>query len=190
MFDNQRDALADALARRPRGLKNGDTVMYPNMRFKVFAIQQWMVAGAPHAVGLVWVSKCPECDKSFYQCTSTRPAVLAECCPDCDVLGTMEPDLDERVAADLMDKHGGSTFPVKRRGRIETVVIDFMREHRAGADTVKLSELIDDVAAILPEPGEGERDTRRQRVTRAMETLSKEKDGPLQIKGGVVICYD
>lgn len=190
MFDNQRDALADALERRPRGLKNGDAVEYRSLRFKVLGIQQWMVGGAPHAVGLVWASKCPECDGGFYQCTSTRPVALAEYCSDCDVIGITEPLLDERVVRELLDKYGAVGKPIKRRGRIETVVLDFIREHRSEKDVLKLAELVDDVAATLPEPEDGERDTRRQRVARSIETLGKEKDGPLQVKNGVAIFYE
>ena len=79
---------------------------------------------------------------------------------------------------------------VKRRGRIESLVIDTMRDGYKDIDTVKLVDLIDKVAALLPAPEAGERDTRRQRVTRAVETLSKEKDGPLQIKGTIVVFYE
>lgn len=78
---------------------------------------------------------------------------------------------------------------VKRRGRVETHVLEVMALFGT-RDAVKLQELVDKSTELLPAPGEGNRDTRRQRVTRAIETLGKEKDGPLQIKGGMVIFYE
>lgn len=78
---------------------------------------------------------------------------------------------------------------VKRRGRIETHILETMSLF-GEADTVKMHELVDKSVSLLPAPAAGERDTRRQRVTRAVETLSKEKDGPLQIKNNVVIFFE
>lgn len=78
---------------------------------------------------------------------------------------------------------------VKRRGRIETHILETMALF-GSADTVKLHELVDKSASLLPSPEAGERDTRRQRVTRAIETLSREKDGPLQVRNNIVIFYE
>jgi len=191
MFDKQGDALRDALERRPRGLKNGDNVEYAGRRFTVFAIQQWMAGGAPHAVGLVWGSRCPECNKRWHQCTSTRPGSLSEVCPACDVLGSQEPTLDARVAKELLTASREATASVspdrgaKRRGRVEAHVIECAGLF-SGRDAMKLDEFITTVTEKMPAPGEGERDTRRQRVTRAVETLGKEQGGPLFLKNGLV----
>ena len=51
-------------------------------------------------------------------------------------------------------------------------------------------ELIDKAVAALPAPEDGKRDTRRQSVVRAINGLSKEKDGPLKVEGGKVIFYE
>jgi RecA/RadA recombinase len=78
---------------------------------------------------------------------------------------------------------------VKRRGRIETHILETM--HTFGdRDAVSVQELVDAAVAELPEPEEGKRDTRRQHVTRAITNLSKEKDGPLQVVGNRVVFYE
>ncbi len=77
----------------------------------------------------------------------------------------------------------------KRRGRIENHVLE-MLETFGERDIVPLAELIDAAVAALPAPEAGKRDTRRQTVVRAVESLSKEKDGPMQVKGNVVVLYE
>lgn len=78
---------------------------------------------------------------------------------------------------------------VKRRGRVENHVLETMTLF-GSADTVKLHELVDQAVATMPLPEKGERDTRRQRVVRAIQQLGKEKDGPLQVKDNLVIFYE
>ena len=66
--------------------------------------------------------------------------------------------------------------------------IDAFGQHshiKAGA--LHLHELVDQAVATMPLPEKGERDTRRQRVVRAIQQLGKEKDGPLQVKDNLVI---
>lgn len=78
---------------------------------------------------------------------------------------------------------------VKRRGRVENHVLEIMTLF-ADKSIVSAGELIDSAVAALPAPEEGRRDTRRQVVTRAIQLLSKEKDGPLRMEGGKIIFYE
>jgi hypothetical protein len=78
---------------------------------------------------------------------------------------------------------------LKRRGRIENHVLEVMHTY-GEQDTVSVAELVDRAADMLPLPEEGKRDTRRQTVVRALQNLSREKDGPLQVAGGRVIFYE
>jgi len=183
-FDTQAEAIAHALARRPRGLKNGDPVEYGRRRFEVAAIQQWMVKGTPYAVGLVWTSRCPACQKMWFQLSETRPSVLAEMCPKCDVVGSTAPVLDEIVAGELVGDRAG----VRRRGRIENHVLDTILLF-GGASTIEMGELVSRAVEVLPEPEEGKRDNRRQHVIRAIQNLSKEKNGMLEIKGSTISVF-
>lgn len=87
-------------------------------------------------------------------------------------------------AADPADRNG-----VKRRGRVENHVLEVMTIF--GPDSiVSAVELIDRAVGTLPAPEEGKRDTRRQSVVRAIQGLSKEKDGPLRMEGGKIIFYE
>ena len=78
---------------------------------------------------------------------------------------------------------------VKRRGRHETHILEIMTLF-GSESIVSTVDLIDKVVADMPVPEAGQRDTRRQTVTRALHTLSKEKDGPLTVEGGKVIFYE
>jgi hypothetical protein len=42
----------------------------------------------------------------------------------------------------------------------------------------------------MPPPEDGKRDTRRQSIVRALNGLSREKDGPLKVEGGIIIFYE
>jgi hypothetical protein len=77
----------------------------------------------------------------------------------------------------------------KRRGRIEAHILEIMETYGT-ADVVSRQDLIDRAVEAFPAPENGERDTRRQRITRAVENLSREKDGPLKIIGGQVVFYE
>lgn len=78
---------------------------------------------------------------------------------------------------------------VKRRGRIEHHILEVMTLF-GEASSVKLQALVERATAMMPAPEPGQRDTRRQKVVRALQSLSKEKDGPLRVEGGVVIFYE
>ena len=78
---------------------------------------------------------------------------------------------------------------LKRRGRVENHILEVMSMF--GTDsTVPAIELINKAADALPAPEDGKRDTRRQVIARAINTLSKEADGPLKLQGNLVIFYE
>ena len=78
---------------------------------------------------------------------------------------------------------------VKRRGRIETHILEVMTTF-AGDAIVRAEELIQKACDMLPPPEQGKRDIRRQTVVRAIQQLGKEKDGPLRMENGIVIFYE
>jgi hypothetical protein len=78
---------------------------------------------------------------------------------------------------------------LKRRGRVENHVLEIMTLF-GDQSIVGAVELIDRAVAALQPPEDGKRDTRRQSVTRAIQALSKEKDGPLRLEGGKIIFYE
>lgn len=78
---------------------------------------------------------------------------------------------------------------LKRRGRIENHILEIMTLF-GSESVVSAMELIDKAVAALPAPEEGKRDTRRQSVVRAINGLSREKDGPLKVEGGKIIFYE
>lgn len=85
---------------------------------------------------------------------------------------------------DMDDRKG-----TKRRGRMENHVLEVMATF-GSESIVSALELIDKAADMLPAPEEGKRDIRRQSVTRAINSLSREKDGPLKMEGGKIIFYE
>ena len=78
---------------------------------------------------------------------------------------------------------------LKRRGRIETHVLEVIAT-LGEVSSMKLIELVDIAADMLPAPEPGKRDTRPQAVTRAIRSMAKEKDGPLQLEGNVVTFFE
>lgn len=86
---------------------------------------------------------------------------------------------------ELADRKG-----VKRRGRIQNHVLEVMALIDPSQSSIRRDDLVTMAVDILPLPGEGQRDTRRQHVARAIDELSKEKDGPLKLVGNVVVLYE
>jgi hypothetical protein len=78
---------------------------------------------------------------------------------------------------------------VKRRGRHETHLLEVMATFPTDA-IVRAEDLIRKACDMLPAPDAGKRDIRRQSVVRAIQNLSREKDGPLRMENGVVIFYE
>ena len=91
---------------------------------------------------------------------------------------------DELRAPTTDDKKG-----VKRRGRLETHILEVMTTFAADA-VVRAEDLIQKACDMLPPPEQGKRDIRRQSIVRAIQQLSKEKDGPLRMENGIVIFYE
>lgn len=103
-------------------------------------------------------------------------------------------DLDEITSCVVIDaeapvKEDDGKVKGKRRGRVENHVLEIMSTF-AARDTVTTKELVEAAVEAMPAPEAGKRDIRRQAVVRALHTLSKEKDGPLQVKGNLVVFYE
>ncbi len=93
------------------------------------------------------------------------------------------------VPTELQAKVEQERIGLKRRGRVENHVLEIMTLF-GEQSVVSAVELIDRAVAALQVPEDGKRDTRRQSVTRAIQALSKEKDGPLRLEGGKIIFYE
>jgi hypothetical protein len=93
------------------------------------------------------------------------------------------------VPTELQAKVEQERIGLKRRGRVENHVLEIMTLF-GEQSIVSAVELIDRAVAALQAPEDGKRDTRRQSVTRAIQALSKEKDGPLRLEGGKIIFYE
>lgn len=78
---------------------------------------------------------------------------------------------------------------LKRRGRIENHVLEVMALF-GEQSTVTLPDLVQRAMETLPAPEEGQRDTRRQSVFRAIKSISKEANGPLKVEGNVVVFFE
>lgn len=90
------------------------------------------------------------------------------------------------IEAELPRQTAPVSGTTKRRGRVETHVLEMMMT-LGSDDTITLARLVEVCVAEMPQP-EG-RDTRRQLVTRAIQSLAREKDGPLSLSGSTVIFY-
>jgi hypothetical protein len=93
--------------------------------------------------------------------------------------------VEDEVRAPVADDKKG----VKRRGRLETHLLEVMTTFEADA-IVRADDLIQKACDMLPPPEQGKRDIRRQSIVRAIQQLSKEKDGPLRMENGIVIFYE
>ena len=101
-----------------------------------------------------------------------------------DITSCVAVEVEIRPAAATDDKKG-----VKRRGRLETHLLEVMTLFPADA-VIRAEDLIRKACDTLPPPEAGKRDIRRQSVVRAIQALSKEKDGPLRMENGIVIFYE
>jgi hypothetical protein len=76
---------------------------------------------------------------------------------------------------------------VRKIGAWERVVLDHLESLGTAFVEMPLSELIDQVVPLTPEPADGERDLRRQNIQRAIKSLSRGPDAPLLLENGVVM---
>ena len=82
-----------------------------------------------------------------------------------------------------------STKGLKRRGRIESHVLEVVATLDPAMQTIRMPDLVKLAADLLPAPEDGKRDARRQHVARAIEALCKEKDGEISKAGNVIVLY-
>ena len=83
----------------------------------------------------------------------------------------------------------GERKGVKRRGRMERHVLEIVALQETGTPGMRFAELVQQAADALPAPDPDKRDTRRQVVTRAIQSLVKEKEGPIGLEGQYIIFY-
>ena len=75
------------------------------------------------------------------------------------------------------------------RGRMENHILEVMTLF-ADKPHVRIEDLVHKAVEMLPPPEEGKRDIRRQSIVRALQTLSREKDGPLKVEGNLVFFFE
>ena len=78
---------------------------------------------------------------------------------------------------------------VKRRSRMERHVLEVVGLQPSGATGMALADLVEQAAGMLPPVAPDQRDTRRQVVTRAIQTLVREREGVIGLEGGFVVFY-
>lgn len=163
----------------PRGAPIGTRV---GGGFTVIAQQVWQAKDRQEIVGLVWEVHCHGCGSSFAQLTPTHPKGFAKECPSCAATpcshdpakGWLRPKTDWRAG-------------VKRRGIVERLIVDLATILPM---PYPLVDFMDRVTEAMPLPDDGKRDTRRQRAARALESLTKERDGPVRVRQGQVFSID
>lgn len=183
--------LQELMFSNPRGADVGTKVSYvegnARVTFRVEAEQVWQSGDKTRVMGLVWAGTCAACGDGFYQLTPTHPTDFNHHCQFCSQQRFETFNSKDTRLFDPQRLKIVTTPYVKRRGWIETLVLETIK--RLGADTMTTTDLIDAVVAQMPEPGVGKRDTRRATAIRALNTLSREKDGPIRFDGSrVVFC--
>jgi len=78
---------------------------------------------------------------------------------------------------------------VKRRGRIETHVLEMVEVVDHSKDMMTLAEFSILCGDALPVPEEGKRDTRRQLALRAILNIARDAEAPFGVKSGQVVFY-
>lgn len=194
-YDKKSDAFADLKRRFPCGAEVGTRLGYTRIAsngdvkqavvFVVAATQMWDTGKVSKPMGLVWAGRCEACDAPFYQVSQTHPDGLKEHCSFC---------ASERYEThNYVDPNVFGQIPqqstVKRRGRMENHVIGVTALF-GDQSIVDFDALVGKAVDLLPPPKEGKRDVRRFGVIRAINSLSREKNGPLKREGGKVIFYE
>lgn len=108
----------------------------------------------------------------------------------------MDSDGDELTSCVIVEAEvqarepdAGSRKGIKRRGRTETHIVEMLHTVDHRVDGIELQRLVTMCAEALPPPEPGKRDTRRQTITRAIHTLSREKESPIAVTGNKVIFF-
>lgn len=93
------------------------------------------------------------------------------------------------IPTEVQEHRGETAATLRGLGRVEAHLLEVMTFFPTES-AVKLAEFIDKAVDTMPEPEPGARDTRRQKVVRALRSLSRTKDAPLHLEGNVVIFYE
>ena len=194
VYGRKSDALADIKRRFPRGAEVGTQFIYVirtpdgntqrEVEFSVVAEQVWDRGDVRRVMGLVWGSRCEACDAPFFQLSVTHPEDLKEHCSFC---ASERHETHNYVDPDVFGVPR-QRLGTKRRGRMELHVLDI--KDTFDEDIIEAEALIKAAVNTLPEPEEGKRDVRRQTVLRAINSLSRERNGPLRISGSKVIFFE
>jgi len=83
----------------------------------------------------------------------------------------------------------GENKRVKRRGKIETHVLEMVELVDPAKEMMSLAEFGILCGDALPEPSEGKRDTRRQLALRAILNIARDPEAPFGVKSGQVVFY-
>lgn len=179
--------LQELMFSNPRGADVGTKVSYvegnTRVTFRVEAEQVWQSGDKTRVMGLVWAGTCAACEDGFYQLTPTHPTDFNHHCQFCS---QQRFETFNYKDTRLFDPQRYKTATgVKRYGRIETLILETIK--RLDVGTMKAADLIDAVVAQMPAPEEDKRDTRKFTTLRALNTLSREKDGPIHLSGDLVV---
>ena len=199
MNDSIKASLAALWEAHPRGPTPGNCVEYtsPNGEervLRVVASQRWDTGDQSLEVGLVWAGLCDTCDTRFWQVTPVREIELHTECEWCDLVGGRTDRIEITAAVKFIGRVApkGSERPrvqgARRRGRVENHVLEIAKDF--GADTIRLPDLIAKAVETMVAPAPDERDSRRQRVVRSIQQLAKEVDGPLALRGDLVVLFE
>jgi hypothetical protein len=193
---NKSEAFAFISSRYPRGADVGTKVYYHGdstqrrVEFTVAAEQVWRTDTGERVMGLIWSGVCATCQEGFFQPSPTHPKELNEHCSFCcsqryDTYNEADIKMfDPRKVAGV-----GGRAAVKRRGRMENHVLAICSLFVDMA-VVDAGTLVDRAVEALPPPEAGKRDIRRHSIVRAIQSLSREKDGPLKLEGGKIFLFE
>lgn len=194
-YMNKSEAFEYIAFRYPRGADVGTKVYYidpstqQRVEFSVAAEQVWRTDTGERVMGLVWAGVCGVCREGFFQTSPTHPKELNERCAFC-----CSQRYDTHNVADIKVFNPNriakpDTRGMKRRGRLENHVIEIGATF-GDKSVVDVETLVERAVEALPPPQEGKRDIRRHSVIRAINSLSREKDGPLKLEGRKVVFYE
>lgn len=172
-------AIEQFRSEHPRKIEEGATLLLPDIDqwFEVVGHVFWKKRGEDYTrVGLVWRSECAACSTPYEFNTYRKFDYLTRTCPE--HRGEWRAPKPAKPA-----KAAKPAQPVKRRGRVETHILSHRDDLSVVSDRIGLDVFVRAVAALLKAPAG--RDTRRQSVTRSVQTLIKA--GDLRVEDGAVL---